>query len=261
MPLAARLAPAAVLLALLTLLAGCDATPGDGSPAEPEVVEQGTLVVCTELPYAPFVMREDGENTGFELDLLEEMAAGLDLDLEVRPTAFASLDNGRALRNERCDVAAGALLITPERRDRMAFVRPHYTVRLSLLVPAASDIDGLADLAGRRVAVQADTIAEAYARRNAPPDAAIDVLAGDQFMVDALGEGRVDAVLQDLPFNLAHIETGRFTVVEQYVTEERYAFAVRPESVQLRRSLTRELARLRDDGTYRELYDQYLTAD
>lgn len=239
--------------------AGCDDGAGAGPPVpSPELVERGSLVACAEVPYAPFVVaEEDGDPTGFEVELLEAMADELDLDLEVRPTPYAALDTGVALRNERCDVAAGALSVTSRRREHMAFLEPHYDVRLSLLVHVASEVDDLTDLAGRRLAVQQGTSAETYARQHAPPGTDIEVMPGDQHMVDALSEGVVDGVLQDLPVNRVHAETGLFTVVEQYPTGEQYAFAVRPDATSLRRSLELQLARLRRDGTYQELYETY----
>jgi polar amino acid transport system substrate-binding protein len=248
----------AVLL-LCSATAGCDDGAGGGSSApSPELVRQDTLVACVEVPYAPFVVaEEDGDPTGFEVELLEHMAEGLDLDLEVRPTPYASLDTGRALRNGRCDVAAGALSVTGRRQEQMAFVDPHYAVMLSLLVHVASEVDSLSDLAGGRLAVQQGTSAETYARQYAPADVRLEALPGDQHMVDALGEGTVDGVLQELPVNLVHARTGLFSVVEQLPTGEQYAFAVRSDADTLRKSLDDQLARLRDDGSYRELYDHY----
>ncbi len=251
----------AVLL-LCSASAGCDDGAGSGPPTpSPELVRQDTLVACVEVPYAPFVVaEEDGDPTGFEVELLDQMAEGLDLDLEVRPTPYASLDTGQALRNGRCDVAAGALSVTSRRREQMAFVEPHYAVMLSLLVHVASEVDGLSDLTGGRLAVQQGTSAETYARQHAPAEVRLEVLPGDQHMVDALGEGAVDGVLQDLPVNLVHARTGLFSVVEELPTGEQYAFAVRRDADSLRQSLDDQLERLRDDGTYQELYDTYFAA-
>jgi polar amino acid transport system substrate-binding protein len=250
-----------VLLLTSAVLTACDGSADSEKPApSPEVVAQGELVVCTELPYAPFVDEtDDGEPTGFEIELLERMAAGLDLDLAVRTTPYAALDDGRALRNDRCDVAAGALVVTDDRREQMAFVEPHYDVRLTLLVPTASDVGGLADLSGRRLAVQEDTTAESYARQHAPADAVIELMAGDQYMFDALRQGRVDGVLQELPVNLVHTASARFTTVETHPTGEQYGFAVRNDAPGLRRALDRQLQQLRQDGTYDALYAEYFT--
>jgi polar amino acid transport system substrate-binding protein len=139
----------------------------------------------------------------------------------------------------------------------MDFVQPHHDVQLSLLVPRASDVDGLADLSGRRLAVQEDSTAESFALREVPPGTEIDVLAGDQYMFDALREGRVDGVLQELSLNLAHTEQRKFTIVELHPTGEQYAFAVPREADELRRALDRRLAQLRQDGSYDALREDY----
>jgi polar amino acid transport system substrate-binding protein len=249
--------PAAALACCL--VAACSGPAPDEEPVPTqEVVERGALVVCTDMPYAPFVIgQEEGDATGFEIDLLRRMADGLDLDLEVRRTPYAAVVSGRALQDDLCDVAAGALPISDEGLEQMAFLTPHYRVALSLLVPTASEIDRLADLKGLSLAVQRGTDAQAYARRFAPEETAVVEMAGDQYMFDALRDGRVDAVLQEASLNLAHTQSGRFTVVEEQETGEQYAFAVRLEADQLRRRLDEQLAALRADGTYDELYARY----
>jgi polar amino acid transport system substrate-binding protein len=240
------------------MTAGCDGADAERPLAPRDVAQQGSLVVCTEIPYAPFVTEDDdGEPTGFEIELLQEMASALELDLEVRPTPYAALDTGEALRRGRCDVAAGALTVTDERRERMSFVEPHYDVRLTLLVPSDSDVTGLSDLSGRRVAVPEDTTAQSYALTHAPSDAVVEAFAGDQAMLEALRQGQVDGILQELPVNLVHTGTGRFTTVDERRTGEQYAFAVPPDAASLRRALDRELRRLHDDGTYEALYAEY----
>lgn len=258
--LAAGLAGLAGLLA--GLAAGCDDTsePPPAAPqASPEVEQSGVLVLCTEAPYAPFVDEEDGEYTGFEVDLLRQMAGLLELQLDVRPTTYAELDDGSALGRQRCDVAAGALAVTAERERRMDFVTPHYKETLTLLRPAASDIDEVADLAGRRLAVQEDSPAAEVARRRAPRGTRIVELAGDQYMFSALRQGRVDAVLQERALNLVHTEDGRFTTVEELPTGEEYAFAVAPSDDGLRRSLDQALTTMRTERDYQELYERYFT--
>ncbi len=251
---------AVLVLTLVSTACEDDAGPGGSEPStSPDVVESGALVVCTEPPYAPFVEEEDGEYSGFEIDLLRRMADRLDLSLEVRPTPYAALDDGSALRSDRCDVAAGALAVTPERERVMRFLEPHYEVTLTLLRPAASDIEGLADMSGRRLAVQSDSDASEYAAQQAPSDADVVELPGDQFMFRALRQGRVDAVLQDLPLNLVHTENQRFTTVESHPTGEQYAFAVARDDAKLQRSLDRALEALRRERVYQELYDQYFT--
>ena len=73
--------------------------------------------------------------------------------------------------------------------------------------------------------------------------------------------GGVAAVLQDLPVNLAHTDDGAFEIVEQYDTGEQYGFAVKEEgSEELLQTINDQLADLRDDGTYDEIYGRYFGA-
>jgi polar amino acid transport system substrate-binding protein len=72
----------------------------------------------------------------------------------------------------------------------------------------------------------------------------------------------VDALLQDLPVNLAHTESGDFEIVEEYDTDEQYGFAVREDdSEELLEAVNEQLQELRDSGRYQEIYDSYFATD
>jgi polar amino acid transport system substrate-binding protein len=231
---------------------------GNGSTADSlSTIDDGKLTVCSDAPYEPFDVIEGTKFTGFDGDVVTEIANGLDLELVAIDSAFDPLQSGLALNSRQCDMAASAMTITDERAEKLTFSEPYYDSKQSLLVPVGSDIASIDDLAGKKVAVQNATTGKAYAEENAE-DADIVSFPDDSAMFLALKGGGVDAILQDLPVNLVHTEDGEYEIVEQYDTGESYGFAFKKTGAEdLVEAVNDELQALRDSGKYQEIYDSY----
>lgn len=232
----------------------------DAGGSELALVEAGTLTVCSDIPYPPFEFEENGEYTGFDMDLIREIATGLDLELAVRDVGFDGLQSGVVMAAGDCDLGASAMTITEEREQNLDFSEPYYDSLQSLLVPEGSEISSIEDLAGKSVGVQQGTTGKTYTEENAPEGAEIRSYPSDAELFPALMSGGIDAILQDLPVNINHTQEGDFTIVEEFETDESYGFAVKEEgSEALLEAVNTQLAQLREDGTYQEIYDKYFS--
>jgi polar amino acid transport system substrate-binding protein len=264
----ARLFGSVVAAAALVTVSACggdDSGNGDGGGggSELELVSEGSLTVCSDIPYEPFEMQaEGGGYTGFDIDLMREIATGMDLELSVQDSGFDALQSGAALSAGQCDIAASAMTITEEREENLDFSEPYYDSLQSLLVPTGSDIASIEDLSGKKVGVQQGTTGKAYAEENAPDDAELISFPSDAELYSAIQAGNVDAILQDLPVNLNHTQEGDYEIVEEYDTQEQYGFAVQEEgSEALLEEVNTQLQELRDNGTYDKLYDKYFSTN
>ena len=252
-------------LALMTIgalsLTACGGSDDAGSASDNglDLVSDGKLTVCSDIPYVPFEYEENGEYIGFDMDLVKEIASGLDLELAVQDAGFEGIASGTVLAANQCDLSASAITITPEREEAMGFADPYYDSLQSLLVPADSDIKSLDDLAGKKIGVQGNTTGESYTRANAPSDVEIVAFPSDGELFPAIQSGNVDAVLQDLPVNLGHTEDGAFTIAEEYKTDESYGFAMDKDNTALISAVNEQLADMRENGKYQEIYDKYFT--
>ncbi len=259
---------AALALGLSLSACGSDDNGGAGgggggsASSDLELVSQGTLTVCSEIPYKPFEYEENGEFTGFDIELVREIANRLELELQVLPSSFDGLESGAALNSQQCDLAASAMTITEERKANIDFSDGYYDSKQSLMVPADSDIASIDDLSGQTVGVQNNTTGEAFTRENAPADANITGFPGDADMFNAIQANQVDALLQDFPVNLEHTRDGEYEIVEQFETDEQYGFALeKDQSDKLLEAVNGALQEMRDDGTYQEIYDEYFAVD
>lgn len=255
---ARRTALAAVTLGALALTAcgGDDSSTDAGSDSGLELVSEGTLTVCSEIPYVPFEYVENGEYTGFDIDLIREIATGMGLETEIQQQGFEAIQGGTAVSAGMCDLSASAVTITPERSERLLFSEPYYDSLQTLMVPAGSDIQGIDDLAGKRVGVQQSTTGAAYAQENVK-DAEILEFPGDGELFQAIQGGSIDAILQDIAVNTDHTKDGAYDIVEEYETNESYGFATKKENTALIEEVNAQLTELRDNGKYQEIYDKY----
>lgn len=262
----ALLAAAALLVA-----AGCgnsddgDSSSGDettttveGGIATPETITEGTLAVCSDIPYEPFEFEGDGPSgyTGFDIELLAAIAAQMNLELSVTDVEFDGILGNLAAGN--CDVVASAVTITDERAEEVDFTEPYFDAVQSLLVPVDSDVTALADLAGQRIGVQSGTTGESYANDNTPDGAEVVSFDGADALFVALESGEIDAILQDFPVNAYRAtQDDGVKVVEEYPTDEQYGFAVEKGNTQLLDALNEGLAAVRESGQYDTIFASY----
>jgi polar amino acid transport system substrate-binding protein len=266
-PLPGRFRLLPLLLVLTLGLAACpeegddagDTAADDADTGELDLVQDGQLTVCSDIPYPPFEFVDDaGEYAGFDIDVMREIATGLDLELNVRETPwdgiFASLETGD------CDVVASAVTITEERRQQMDFSDPYFEADQSLLIRAedAETYTALEDLEGQTIGVQTGTTGADYAEENLPEGASIVEYDGAGEMFAAMETRDVEALLQDFGINADRAaQDDAFEVTKTFPTGEEYGFAVRQGNDPLLEAINGELERIRDEGTYDEIHEEY----
>jgi polar amino acid transport system substrate-binding protein len=247
-------------VALAVPVAGCG-DDDEGAPATGGVttVEQGVLTVGSDIPFPPFEFRESGELTGFDVELVEELARRLDLRVRWVDTAFDTIFT--QLAAGRYDVVASATTITEERRQTVDFTDPYYAARQAIVVnprqtPDLTTVDDLS--AGDTVAVQRGTTGETWARENLPEGVKVRSFPEAPDTYTALEAGNVTAVLFDEPSAVTEAEQRKaLEVAETIDTGERYGFAVDPQNPELLRALNEALAEIKEDGTYQQLYERF----
>ena len=225
------LAPGISVLALTLAVAGCakedtSVTTESGI----ELVKEGTLTVCTHLPYEPFEFTEGGEVVGFDPSVLEIAAEAEGLDFEVLDVAWETITTGEALNTDKCDVGAGAMTINDERAAVMDFTDPYFEATQALMTKTGSGIASLEDLAGKKVAVQDGTTGADYVRENAPEDTEVVSFEDSSLMQQAVRTGKTDAGVNDNGLlNYFVSQNPDVEVVTEFQTGEEYGFSVKKD--------------------------------
>jgi len=240
-------------------LTACGGGGGSTTKSGAQLISAGTLTDCSDVPFPPFEDFDKSSPTGFkgfDIDIISEIAKGMNLKLVVKDSAFDPLQSGLALNSGQCDIVASAMTITPDRKQNLDFSDGYYDSKQSLLVPDGSDIKSINDLSGKKVGVQQGTTGKTYAEENAT-GADIVSFPSDAEMYQAIKAGQVDALLQDLPVNLNHQQDGGFTIVQTYSTNEQYGLAIKKGNTALVNDVNAQLKKMRSDGTYDQIYNKY----
>lgn len=235
------------------------------------VAETGTFTIGYRADARPFSFAdEDGLPAGYSVALCERVAAAVGVatgrdDLE---PAYALVSVGarfEALEAGEIDILCGATTVTLERRAQVDFTLLTFVTGASVLVRGGSGVEGMADLAGRRIGVLGGTTTE-DGLRSGLEDAGIDadVIAVDAHSAGqaALLTGEIDAYFGDriLLIGLAlEADTPEpLQVSNQFFSFEPYALAVRRDDHDLRLVADRALAALYRSGEIGEIYNRWL---
>ena len=83
------------------------------------IQKSGVLRVCTPGDYKPFSLaKPDATFEGLDVDLVQSMAKGLGVKVEIVKTSWPKLMDDFV---EKCDIAVGGISVTTERAKRAAF--------------------------------------------------------------------------------------------------------------------------------------------
>lgn len=242
----------AVLVASALIAAGCG---DDDEEAVGGTAEAGKLLVGSDIPYPPFEQGRAPDYTGFDVELVGEIANRLDLEPEFEDTSFDTIF--RDLAQGKFDMVASATTITGERERTVDFSDPYYLSEQALLVESGSEIAAPEDLSGATVGVQQGTTGQDYAESETD---AGDVRAFPEGpdAVNALQAGQVEAVIIDLPVaqDVTEKQEG-LAIATSIPTEEQYGFAFQQDAGDLRERVNDALREMKDDGTYAEIYSEW----
>ncbi len=192
------------------------------------LVTDGTLTICTHLPYEPFEFTEGGEVVGFDIDVLKIAADAESLDTEVVDIGWETIVSGEALNTGQCDVAAGAMSITDEREAVMDFSDSYFEAKQALMMKAGAGYSTLDDLAGKTIAVQDATTGADYVRANAPEDAKIISFEDSALMQQAVKTGKAEAGVNDNGLlNYFASQNPDVEVGAEFETGDVYGFSVK----------------------------------
>jgi ABC-type amino acid transport substrate-binding protein len=257
-----------VLVAAMALaLAACAQeeapTGGGGGGGTPEptftTIQEGILQVGSCLDFPPFESVEGGDEVGFDVDLAEEIASRLGLEVEWVRADFDTIFT--AVAGGQFDMVAAASTITPERQQTVDFSDPYYNSRQALVVAEGSDITSEADVGeGHIVGVQRGTTGKDYAEENLEPQGAqIRTFTNAPDAFRDLEAGNLDAIVNDEPSSAEIIKEfpGQVLIAAAIDTGEKYGFAFSKDNPELTEAVNGALAEIIADGTYAEIFGTY----
>ena len=231
---------------------------------EAKTTDGGTLIVGFDQDFPPMgFVGDDGEYTGFDLELAQEVAKRLGLEYKAQPIAWDSKD--MELESGNIDCIWNGFTMTG-REDDYTWTEPYMANQQVFVVANDSDINSQADLAGKIVEVQADSSAEA-ALKEAPELTATfkELLTTADYntaFMD-LEQGAVDAIAMDVIVAGYQIQqrNADFKILDDSLSEEEYGVGFKKGNTELSDKVQSTLEEMAEDGTLQEVSEKWFSKD
>lgn len=237
-------------------------TAADGDTAS----AGGTFTVGFDQDFPPMgFVGDDGEYTGFDLELAQEVATRLGLEFIPQPIAWDAKD--MELNSGTIDCIWNGFTMNG-REDSYTWTTPYMDNSQVFVVQKDSGIATQADLAGKVVEVQADSSAEAALKEN--PE-----LAGTFGMLQTtpdyntafmdLEMGAVDAIAMDVIVAGYQIENrddkDNYVILEESLASEEYGVGFKKGNEELRDKVQAALEDMAADGTLETISTKWFGVD
>ena len=241
-----------------------ETTTAGTTAAETAEAAGGTLIVGFDQDFPPMgFVGDNGEYTGFDLDLAKEVASRLGLEYKAQPIAWDSKD--MELESGNIDCIWNGFTITG-REDDYIWTTPYMANKQVFVVANDSDIKSQADLAGKVVEVQADSSAEAALKENQDLANTFGQLLTTPDYNTAfmdLEQGAVDAVAMDVIVAGYQIKqrNADFKILDDSLSEEEYGVGFKKGNSELRDKVLGALEEMAADGTLAKISDEWFGED
>ena len=207
---------------------------------------------------------EKNEIVGYDIDLAKEVCKRLNLTFRAQPIDWAAKE--QELNTEQISCIWNGLSINEDRLKEFTFSDPYLNNAQVIVVRADSGINGFADLAGKKLGVQAGSSA-ADALDGAPElKSSLSGVLEFRENITALNDleiGGIDGVVMDKVVADYSIKTtGKpFVIISESLAPESYGIAFKKGNTELRDKVQNELNKMAADGTVAKISEKWFGAD
>ena len=228
--------------------------------------QKATFTVGFDQDFPPFgYVDENGEFTGFDLELAKEAAKRMDMEIKLQPIDWDS---------KELELSSGSIsciwngFTMNGRENDYTWTESYMDNSQVFVVKSDSGIKTQADLAGKIVTAQTDS-------------AALNALNGDDFkdlkasfkelltcaqyntaFMD-LEAGTVDAVAMDIGVAKYQIEgkESKFIILDEPIVKEQYAVGFYKGNTEMRDKVQKALDEMAADGTFKKISEKWFGYD
>ncbi|HJF94827.1 MAG TPA: amino acid ABC transporter substrate-binding protein [Lachnoclostridium phocaeense] len=265
----------ALTVTAASLLAGCggssDGSSDEGSDSQDtstaeftEKTEGDTFTVGFDQDFPPMgFVGEDGEYTGFDLELAQAVCDKMGWEFVPEPIAWDAKD--AMLESGAIDCIWNGFTING-REDEYTWSDPYLDNSQVFVVRADSGIESAEDLAGKTVDVQTDSSAQAALEDNQELSSTfgnLQVIADYNTGFMELESGVVDAVAMDIVVASYQIESrdADFVILDDVISTEEYGVGFAKGNEAVRDQVQTALEELAADGTMAEISTKWFGED
>lgn len=255
-----------VLLTLYssTVFAACSDRdePDNGKVAE--IVERGTLLVGTTGDYRPLSFREeDGTYWGFGIEVAQEIARHLNVEIEFVKTSWPTLTADVQAEPQLFDMAIGGITITDARCETMLMSEGYLANGKTILCRATETnrFQSLADIDKPevRVMVNPGGLNEKFANENLT-HATIIVHQKNEEIPSLVAEGEADVMITEITEAPYYVKTDTrlaAPLLNEPFTHGKIGVLMRKGQEDLMDVVNNTIRKMKSDGTLRRLHEKY----
>lgn len=269
----------AIILSILFILGACSNDENEVGNKEglndktettawDRIKEKGKIMVGTSGTLYPTSYHDSKSNelTGFDVEVVREMAKRLDLEVEFVEMAFdgmlASINNGTI------DIAANDISITKERKAKFGFSIP-YKFSFATAIVRKDDLSGIKtveDIKGKKAAGEATTVYMDIAREYGAEEVIYDNATNEAYLRD-VAIGRTDLIINDYYLQLQALEFFpdlNITIhpdLKFDTPDEGIGIIMKKDEKELQENINKTIQEMLDDGTITKLSKKYFSGN
>lgn len=238
-----------------------EASAGDADTSLADLQDRGTMVVGIDDQFPPMgFVGEDGELTGFDVELSKLVAEKLGVEAVIQPIDWSAKE--MELNSGNIDVIWNGYTITAARIEQVEFTKPYLNNEQVLVVANDSEYQTKADLAGKIVGAQVESAGLDALKSDAElSESVASIPEYDDYLMALLdlGSSRLDAVAIDkilIGYTMSQ-EPGKYRVLDESLADEYYGIGCAKGAVSLREAIDKALDELYADGSIEELSNKW----
>ena len=226
--------------------------------------EGGTLIVGFDQDFPPLgFLGDNGEYTGFDLELAQEVAKRLGLEYQAQPIAWDAKD--MELESGNIDCIWNGFTMTG-REDDYTWTKPYKANTQVYVVTNDTGIEGKDGHAGNVEECQADSSAEAALKEDPDLTSTFGQLLTTADYNTAfmdLEQGSVDAIAMDVIVAGYQIKqrNADFTILDDSLSAEEYGVGFKKGNTELRDKVQATLEDMAKDGTMKKISEKWFGED
>ena len=227
-----------------------------------------TFVVGFDAEYPPYgYMDDNGEYTGFDLELAEEVCKLKGWTLKKQPISWDNKDN--ELKTGNIDCIWNGFTINGREND-YTWSDAYVDNSQVMVVKKSSNIKKLTDLKDKKVGVQAASAALDVLQDAEGQKALADSFKGLQEFADyntafvELELGNIDAVAMDIGVAQYQIKSrgeDTYMILDEHLNAEKYGIGFKKGNTELCKEVNDALHTLKKNGTFDKLAEKYELTD
>lgn len=222
------------------------------------------LLVGTNAEFPPFAFYQDGKITGFDIEVMEEIAQRLNKKIIIKDLPFETLIP--EIQLNKLHILIGGFNPTPERAEQVLFTKPIFDQdQLALFTLSDSTIKTIADLENKRVIVNEGYFADAFLSSNTIPMILIRLSTNNTLeALTALDLKKGDAFIASMKTVIPFLSSERkkqYRITPITDAVEKDAFVISKQHPELLAQINKTIDAMILDGTLTQLKNKWFAYD